>query len=147
MLAEENYREIKLVFDKIVTYPCVNTNQIQCKKNISRSMLCCSSWQPSILPESISETFSNHKFWYSHVVGAVCSVIAQLSLTRNGMMNKLTIKLAAREAQGMGISHPFREAQKKKPDEGIPSQVISGSFHDASWISGEKRVKKEAPCI
>ena len=62
-------------------------------------------------------------------------------------MNRLTIKLAARQAQGMGISHPFIEAKKKKPDEGIPSQVISGSFHGASWISGKKRVEKEAPCI
>ena len=61
-------------------------------------------------------------------------------------MNKLTIKLAARQAQGMGIFPSFH-AQKKKPDEGIPSQVISGSFHGASWISGEKRVEKEAPCI
>ena len=68
------------------------------------------------------------------------------------MMNKLTIKLAARQAQALtwAFSHSFMEAQKKKPDEGIPSQdsqVISGNFHGASWISGEKRVEKEAPCI
>ena len=42
------------------------------------------------------------------------------------------------------FSHPFMEAQKKKPDEGIPSQeVISGSFHGASWIPGEKTVEKK----
>ena len=41
------------------------------------------------------------------------------------MMNRLTIKYAARQAQGMGISHPFIEAKKKKPDEGIQVQCIS----------------------
>ena len=32
-LAEENYREIKLVFDKTVTYPCV----IPTKSNVKRT--------------------------------------------------------------------------------------------------------------
>ena len=61
-------------------------------------------------------------------------------------MNKLTIKLAERH-KAWAFSHPFMEAQKKKPDEGIPTQVIPGSFHSASWISGKKRVEKEASCI
>ena len=78
---------------------------------------------------------------------AACSVIVRLSLAGNGMMNKLTINLLQDKHKARAFSHPFMEAKKKKPDEGIPSQVISGSFHGASWISGKKRVEKEAPCI
>ena len=59
------------------------------------------------------------------------------------MMNKLTIKLAGRQAQGMAFSHPFIEAQKKKPDEGIPAQVISGSFQGTVGFQVRKGWKKK----
>ena len=87
---------------------------MQCKKNMSTSMLCCSSWQSSILPESISETFFKSQTLKSHVVCAACSVIVRLSLAGNGMMNKLTIKLARRQVQGMGIFPSFHGSSKEK---------------------------------
>ena len=152
-------------------------------------MLCCSSWQSSILRESISDSLKLFQIIKSdrimlimiHVVSAACSVIVWLSLAVNGMMNKLTI--AGRQAQGMGIFPSFHGSSKEKARrrnsssscwapgrtqrraardgfvgcidvtyfEGLidqhPSQVISESFHGASWISGKKRVEKDAPCI
>ena len=119
---------------------------MQCKKKMSRSMLCCNNWQSSILPESISETFSiiNSD---SAVVCAACSVIVRLSLAVNEMMNKLTIKLAGRQAQGVDIFPSFHGSSKEKARQRNSCSSYLGKLSGRCWISGKKRVEKEAPCI
>ena len=45
---------------------------------------------------------------------AVSLLNVRLSLAGNGMMNKLTIKLAARQAQGMGIFPSYHGSSKEE---------------------------------
>ena len=70
-----------------------------------------------------------------------------LSLAGNGMMNKLTIKLARRQAQGMGIFPSFHGSSKEKARRRNSCSSYIGKLSGHCWISGKKRMEKEAPCF
>ena len=140
-LAEENFRDIKLVFDKAVTYPCV----IPTKSNVKRTWVDpCYVVAADSLQFYLNQSLKLFQIINSDtVVGAVCSVIAQLSLAGNGMMNKLTIKLAGRQAQGMGIFPSFHGSSKEKARRRNSFSSNLGKLSrrqlDFRWEKGGKR--------